>query len=81
MKTPAYSGDKIIYRTWEYVPGQIYTVKLAEGRPVAIGAPGEYGGLAWVDSTRLVYDGQSKDFKKYSIYVVGRCRWKSTCNP
>ena len=69
-ETPAYSGDKIIYRTWEYVSGQIYAVKLAEGRPVAIGTTGEYGGFAWVDPTRLVYDGQSKDFKKYSIYVV-----------
>ena len=69
-ETPAYSGEKIIYRIWEYVPGQIYAAKITGGEPVAIGAPGEYGGLAWVDATHLVYDGQSKDFKKYSIYVV-----------
>jgi len=68
--TPAYSGKKIIYRIWEYVPGQILAVKIAGGQPVAIGSPGEYGGLAWVDATHLVYDGQSKDFKKYSIYVA-----------
>ena len=69
-ETPAYSGKKIIYRIWEYVPGQIFAVKIASGQPVAIGSPGEYGGLAWVDATHLVYDGQSKDFKKYSIYVA-----------
>ena len=69
-ETPAYSGEKIIYRIWEYVPGQIYAAKIAGGEPVAIGTPGEYGGLAWVDATHLVYDGQSKHFKKYSIYVA-----------
>ena len=69
-ETPAYSGEKIIYRIWEYVPGQIYAAKIAGREPVAIGTPGEYGGLAWVDATHVVYDGQSKDFKKYSIYVA-----------
>jgi dipeptidyl aminopeptidase/acylaminoacyl peptidase len=69
-ETPAYSGRKIIYRIWEYVPGQIYAVKIAGGQPIAIGTPGEYGGLAWLDATRLVYDGESKDFKTYSIYVA-----------
>src|SRR3989440_2960984 len=69
-QAPAYSGAKILYRTEEYVPGQIYARKVSGGEPVAIGAPGEYGGLAWVDATHLVYDGQSKDFKKYSIYVA-----------
>src|ERR1700687_5839277 len=69
-ETPAYSGKKIIYRIWEYVPGQICAVKIAGGQPVAIGTPGEYGGLAWIDASHLVFDGQTKDFKKYSIYVV-----------
>jgi len=69
-ETPTYSGKKIIYRIWEYVPGQIYAVRIAGGQPVAIGTPGEYGGLAWVDAGHLVYDGESKDFKKYSIYVA-----------
>src|SRR5260221_7592416 len=69
-ETPAYSGKKIIYRIWEYVPGQIFAVRIAGGQPVAIGSPGEYGGLAWVDGTHLVYDSESKDFKKYSIYVA-----------
>ncbi len=69
-ETPGYSGRKIIYRIWEYVPGQIYAAKIAGGQPLAIGTPGEYGGLAWIDPTHLVFDGQTKDFKKYSIYVV-----------
>ena len=69
-ETPDYSGKKIIYRIWEYVPGQIYAVKIAGGKPVAIGTPGENGGLAWLDATHLVYDGQTKDFKTYSIYRV-----------
>src|SRR6266478_621200 len=33
-EAPAYSGDKIIYRIWEYVPGQINAVKVAGGQPV-----------------------------------------------
>jgi dipeptidyl aminopeptidase/acylaminoacyl peptidase len=69
-ETPDYSGKKIIYRIWEFVPGQIDAVKIAGGQPVAIGTPGEYGGLAWLDATHLVYDGESQDFKKYSIYRV-----------
>jgi dipeptidyl aminopeptidase/acylaminoacyl peptidase len=69
-ETPAYSGRKIIYRIWEYVPGQIYAVKITGGHRGAIGTPGEYGGLAWMDATHLVFDGESKDFKKYSIYVA-----------
>jgi dipeptidyl aminopeptidase/acylaminoacyl peptidase len=52
------------------VPGQIYALKLDGGKPVAIAAPGEYGGLAWIDANRLVFDGESKDFKKYFIYVA-----------
>ena len=69
-ESPAYSGGKLIYRVSEYVPGQIYALKLNGGKPVAIGTPGEYGGLAWVDSNRLVFDGQSEDFKKYFIYTA-----------
>jgi len=70
-ESPAYSGAKLIYRVSEYVPGQIYALKVGgSGKFVAIGKPGEYGGLAWIDENRLVFDGQSKDFKKYFIYVA-----------
>jgi dipeptidyl aminopeptidase/acylaminoacyl peptidase len=69
-ESPAYSGAKLIYRVSEYVPGQIYALKLTGGKPVAVGTPGEYGGLTWIDANHLVFDGQSKDFKKYFIYVA-----------
>ena len=66
---PPYSGAKIIYRTSEYQPGQIYTIRLGSGHPVPIGTPSEYGGLAWLDSTHLVFDHVSENFKTYSILV------------
>ncbi len=69
-ESPAYSGAKLIYRVSEYVPGQIYALKLNGGKPVPVSTPGEYGGLAWIDANRVVFDGQSKDFKKYFIYVA-----------
>ncbi|HXJ06708.1 MAG TPA: S9 family peptidase [Candidatus Acidoferrum sp.] len=69
-ESPSYSGAKLIYRVSEYVPGQIYALKLAGGTPVAIAKPAEYGGLAWMDPTHLVFDGQSSDFKNYFIYVA-----------
>ncbi len=69
-ESPKYSGQKLVFRDPEYVPGQIYAVKLDGGKPVAIAKPDEYGGLAWIDSNRLVFDGQSKDFKKYFIYTA-----------
>src|SRR6266576_325269 len=68
--SPAYSGGKIIYRVSEYVRGQMYALRLAVGKPIAISKSGEYGGLAWVDPTHLVFDGQSSDFKKYFIYLA-----------
>src|SRR5712692_7292408 len=69
-ESPSYSGAKLIYRVSEDVPGQIYALKLAGGKSVAIGKPGDYGGLAWLDATHLVFDGQSTDFKKYFIYLA-----------
>src|SRR5262249_32936056 len=69
-ESPDYSGAKIIYRVSEYVRGQVFAVKLGGGKPVAIGTPGEFGGLAWLDAGHLVYDRQSHEFKTYSIYVA-----------
>jgi dipeptidyl aminopeptidase/acylaminoacyl peptidase len=69
-ESPSYSGAKLIYRVSEYVPGQIYALKLADAKPVSISKPGEYGGLAWVDNAHLVFDGQSADFKSYFIYLA-----------
>jgi dipeptidyl aminopeptidase/acylaminoacyl peptidase len=69
-EAPSYSGAKIIYRTSEYRPGQIYTLRLGSGRPVAIGIAAEYGGLAWLDNSHLVFDHVSNNFKTYTIYVA-----------
>jgi len=69
-ESPAYSGAKIIYRVSEYVRGQMYALRLAGGKPIGISKPGEYGGLAWIDPTHLVFDGESEDFKKYFIYLA-----------
>ena len=68
-EAPSYSGAKIIYRTSEYRPGQIYALRLGNGRPVAIGSATEYGGLAWLDNRHLVFD-QVRNFKTYTIYVA-----------
>ena len=69
-ESPAYSGAKLIFRISEFVSGQLYAAKLDGGRPVPISQPAEYGGLAWIDSSRLVFDGESADFKKYFIYTA-----------
>jgi dipeptidyl aminopeptidase/acylaminoacyl peptidase len=69
-QAPPYSGAKILYRTNEYVPGQIYALRVEGGKPVAIAAPGEYGGLAWLDATHLVFDHVSNHFKTYTIFVA-----------
>src|SRR5215469_4528527 len=68
-ESPAYSGAKLIYRVSEYVPGQEYAVRIASGAPVAIGTPGEYGGIAWADAGHIVFDRVSDEFKKYTIYL------------
>jgi dipeptidyl aminopeptidase/acylaminoacyl peptidase len=69
-ESPSYSGAKLIYRVSEYVPGQVYALRLGGGKPVAISTAGEYGGLAWVDASHLVFDRQTRDFKTYRIYVA-----------
>jgi Tol biopolymer transport system component len=69
-ESPAYSGAKLIYRVSEYVPGQEYAARMSGGTPVAIGTPGEYGGIAWVDGGHLVFDRVSDHFKKYTIYFA-----------
>lgn len=69
-ESPAYSGAKLIFRIFEETAGQAFVVGAKGGKPVAVGTPGDDGGLAWVDGKRLVFDRQSRDFKKYSIYTA-----------
>jgi len=68
-EAPAYSGAKIIYTVTERTPGQLYVVAAVGGEPVAIGTAGGFGGTRWVDATHLVFDRQSSDYKKRTIYV------------
>ena len=69
-QSPSYSGAKLIFRTNEYVPGQEYAIRISGGTPLRIGTPGQYGGLAWVDASHLVFDRVSDDFKTYTIYIA-----------
>src|SRR5258708_1825351 len=64
-EAPAYSGTKIIYRVAEYVRGQIYAIRIAAAKPVAIAKPGEYGGLAWIHSTHITIHRQPNQYKNY----------------
>jgi dipeptidyl aminopeptidase/acylaminoacyl peptidase len=66
-QTPEYSGAKIVYTATERTPGQLHVVSAAGA--TAIGAPG--GGAArWLGSTRLVFDRQSADYKRRTMYVA-----------
>ncbi len=69
-ESPSYSGAKLIYAVSEYVPGQLYVVPVAGGKPAAIGVPGEYAGVAWSDPAHLVFGRQSRDYKTRAIYVA-----------
>ena len=69
-ESPSYSGDKLIFAVVEYVPGQLYAVAAAGGKPTAVGASGEYNGVLWVDNKHLVFDRQSNHFKTRTIYVA-----------
>ena len=73
-ESPSYSGAKTHLsrfgiRPWPNLCAQTR----GAAQPVAVAKPGEYGGLAWVDATHLVFDGQSSDFKNYFIYHRRRC--------
>ena len=71
-ESPSYSGEKIVFG-----------VPSAGGKARAIGTPGEYNGLAWIDGG-LVYDRQADAYKTRVIHVAdangGRPRSQST-NP
>jgi dipeptidyl aminopeptidase/acylaminoacyl peptidase len=69
-ESPSYSGDKLIFAVVEYVPGQLYTVPSAGGKPTAVAASGEYNGVLWMDNKHLVFDRQSNHFKTRTIYVA-----------
>ncbi|MGE5244338.1 MAG: prolyl oligopeptidase family serine peptidase [Betaproteobacteria bacterium] len=69
-QTPEYSGAKIIYTITERTPGQTYVVAASGGRPVAVGTPGGFGGVRWVDAHHVVYERTSTDFKRRTTYLA-----------
>jgi dipeptidyl aminopeptidase/acylaminoacyl peptidase len=83
-QTPEYSGAKIIYTITERTPAQAFVVpstggpstgsepsraKPRGGKAVAIGTPGG-GGVRWLDTSHVVFDRTSPDFKKRTNYVA-----------
>lgn len=69
-ESPAYSGEKLIFAFSEHLPGQLYVVSAIGGKPVAIGVPGEYNGLAWVDNAHIVFDRESNAYKTRTIFAA-----------
>jgi dipeptidyl aminopeptidase/acylaminoacyl peptidase len=68
-EAPVYSGAKIIYTVTERTPSQTFAVPTTGGKPIAFGPPGGFGAARWLDARRVVFDRQSADFKKRTIYV------------
>ena len=69
-ESPAYSGEKLLFRTDEYKPGQLFVISAAGGRPQPIGATGEYHGVAWVDKSHLSFDSQADGYRTRTIYLA-----------
>jgi dipeptidyl aminopeptidase/acylaminoacyl peptidase len=68
--SPSYSGEKLVYRNPEYVPGVLFAVPSTGGEPVAIGTKGDYDAVSWIDSTRIVFARQSNQYKTRTVYVA-----------
>lgn len=69
-QTPEYSGAKIIYTITERAGGSQLFASLDGGEPVAVQAPGGFGGARWVDASHVVFDRTSKDFKTRRTYLA-----------
>ena len=69
-ESPAYSGAKLIFTVTEFKRGNVFVVPVSSGQPVPLNVTAGYGALRWVDATHLVFEKQSSDFKRRSIYVV-----------
>jgi dipeptidyl aminopeptidase/acylaminoacyl peptidase len=69
-EAPEYSGSKIIYTVTERTPGQLFVIPASGGKPVALNMPAGFEGARWADAAHLVFDRQSNDFKKRTIYVA-----------
>ena len=69
-EAPEYSGAKIIYTISERRPGELFVVSATGGRPLSLKTPIGFGGARWVDAAHLVFERQSADFKKRTIFVA-----------
>ena len=69
-ETPEYSGAKIIYRATERTGGRSFMVPSQGGTPVALSFPLRGGALHWLESTHIVIERQSADFKRRTISVA-----------
>jgi dipeptidyl aminopeptidase/acylaminoacyl peptidase len=69
-EAPEYSGAKIVYTITERVPGQLFVISAEGGKSVPLGMPGGFDAPRWVDANHVVFDRQSGDFKKRTIYIA-----------
>ena len=69
-ESPAYSGAKLIYANNEYTPGELSVVPVSGGQPSTIGDFRGYNNVYWAGPSRLVFDRESDDFKKRTIYLA-----------
>jgi dipeptidyl aminopeptidase/acylaminoacyl peptidase len=68
-QTPEYSGAKLIFTITERTPSQAFVVPAAGGKATPIGPP--FGGpLRWIDARRVVFDRQSPDYKRRTIFTA-----------
>ena len=69
-EAPDYSGAKIVYTTVERVPGELFVIPATGGNPVGLKMPAGFEGARWAGTAHLVFDRQSGDFKRRTIYLA-----------
>ncbi len=68
-EAPEYSGAKIIYRTTERTPGELFVISSSGGKPASLKTWGGFEGARWAGNSHLVYDRQSGDYKRRTILI------------
>ena len=69
-EAPDYSGAKIIYAVTERVPGQLFVISASGGTATSLKVPAGFEAPRWLDATHLVFDRQSADFKKRTVFLA-----------
>ena len=69
-EAPDYSGAKIIYTITERKPGELFVISAAGGQPVALKTEIGFEGAHWMDAKHVVFERQSADFKKQTIFIA-----------